>query len=85
MTFGELIRSKRWHKRWSIRKLEALSGVSNAVISQIENGHVKDPGFTTAVKLASALGISPDAAFKTAFGPLQPRDVLRVNTKRVVP
>lgn len=41
MTFGELIRSKRWHKRWSIRKLEALSGVSNAVISQIENGHVK--------------------------------------------
>jgi hypothetical protein len=46
MTLGELIAARRKERGWSLRKLEVLSKVSNALISQIETGHVKDPGFT---------------------------------------
>jgi transcriptional regulator with XRE-family HTH domain len=38
--------------------------VSNAVLSQIENGHVKDPGFFTVVKIAKALGLKLDRLAK---------------------
>jgi len=82
MTLGELIAAHRKEKGWSIRKLEALSGISNALISQIETGHVKDPGFRTAVKICDALGIKSDRAFSAGRDPIHPRDVLRVATKR---
>jgi transcriptional regulator with XRE-family HTH domain len=42
--------------------LEKVSGVSNALISQIETGKVKDPGFTTVIRLVDALGITLDRA-----------------------
>lgn len=42
----------------TLRELEEKSGVSNALISQIESGKIKDPGFRTVCKLASALGLS---------------------------
>jgi transcriptional regulator with XRE-family HTH domain len=78
VTLGELIAARRKEKNWTIRKLEALSGISNAVISQIETGHVKDPGFRTAVKICDALGIKADRAFGAARDPIHARDVLRV-------
>lgn len=58
MTFGELISLSRELKKWSLRDLERRSGVSNALISQIETGTIKDPGFRTVCKLAAALGLS---------------------------
>jgi transcriptional regulator with XRE-family HTH domain len=39
-------------------RLAHLSGVSDATITQIETGHVKNPGFRTIQKLARALGIT---------------------------
>jgi len=47
-------------KGWTLRDLERETGVSNAVISQIETGKVKDPGFSTVIKLARALGLPID-------------------------
>jgi transcriptional regulator with XRE-family HTH domain len=85
MRIGELIAARRKEKGWSLRKLEVLSGVSNAVISQIETGHVKDPGFTTAVKLCDALHINPIHAFGAGRDPIVARDVLKVATKAVKP
>lgn len=82
MTLGELIAARRKERKWSLRRLEAMSGISNALISQIETGHVKDPGFTTAVKLCDALHINPIHAFGAGREPIHPRDVLRVATKR---
>jgi len=82
MTIGELIAARRKEKGWSLRKLEVLSGISNALISQIETGYVKDPGFRTSVKLCDALGIMADRAFSAGRDPINPRDVLRVSTKR---
>ena len=42
----------------TLRDLESRSGVSNPLISQIESGKVKDPGFRTVCKLADALNLS---------------------------
>ena len=82
MTLGELIAARRKERKWSLRKLEVLSGISNAVISQIETGHVKDPGFTTAVKLCDALPINQIHAFGAGRAPIHPRDILKVATQR---
>ncbi len=62
MRLGELIAIGRECKGWSLRDLERESGVSNALISQIETGKVKDPGFTTVVRICEALGLSIDRA-----------------------
>lgn len=58
MKLGELIGLSRELKHWTLRELEEKSGVSNALISQIETGKIKDPGFRTVAKLAKALGLS---------------------------
>lgn len=65
MRFGELIGIARECKGWTLRDLEKVSGVSNALISQIETGKNKDTSFTTAVRLADALGISIERAAET--------------------
>jgi transcriptional regulator with XRE-family HTH domain len=65
MRLGELIAIGRECKGWTLRDLERETGISNALISQIETGKVKDPGFTTAVRLIEALGISMDRAAAT--------------------
>jgi len=62
MRIGELIGIARECKGWTLRDLEKASGVSNAVINQIETGKVSDPRFTTVVRLVDALGITLDRA-----------------------
>jgi transcriptional regulator with XRE-family HTH domain len=74
MTIGELFAVARECKGWTIRDLEKFSGVSNALISQIETGKVKNPGFTTVVRLVDALGVTLDRA---AVAERAKRDVLR--------
>ncbi len=58
MNLGELIAIARECKGWTLRELEARCGVSNALISQIEKGHVKNPGFLTIVAIVEPLGLS---------------------------
>jgi transcriptional regulator with XRE-family HTH domain len=60
MKLGELISLSRELKGWTLRDLETRCGVSNALISQIETGKVKDPGFRTVVKIAASLGLALD-------------------------
>lgn len=66
MRLGELIAIGRECKGWTLRDLERETGISNALISQIETGKVKDPGFTTVVRLIEALGINIERAAATA-------------------
>jgi transcriptional regulator with XRE-family HTH domain len=66
MRLGELIAVGRECKGWTLRDLERETGISNALISQIETGKVKDPGFSTVVRLIEALGISMERAASTA-------------------
>lgn len=65
MVLGELIAIARECKGWSQRDLEKASGVSNALISQIETGKVKDPGFSTVVRLTEVLGVPIQRAAAT--------------------
>ena len=73
-TLRELFGIAREIKGWSLRDLEKASGVSNALISQIETGKVRDPGFTTVVRLCDALGLSLDRAAQAERSKL---DVMR--------
>lgn len=77
MRLGELIAIGRECKGWTLRDFERETGISNALISQIERGHVKDPGFSTVVKLCRALGISIDRAASTVTDLKQLLGVLR--------
>lgn len=79
MRLGELIAVARECKGWTLRDLEKESGVSNAVISQIETGKVSNPGFATVVRILDALGVTLDRA---ASGIRARLDVLRRTAKR---
>lgn len=76
MKLGELIGIARECKGWTLRDLEKASGVSNALISQIETNKIKDPGFSTVIALVEALGLSWERAVKCGRR-LNPADVLR--------
>lgn len=55
------VREARHRKGWTQEQLEAESGVSQAVISNIERGETPDPASSTVMKLAAALDIDPRA------------------------
>lgn len=74
MKLGELFAIARECKGWTLRDLERESGISNALISQIERSKVKDPGFSTTVRLARCLGLSIERCAETVF---HLRDALR--------
>jgi len=79
MRLGELIAIARECKGWTLRDLEKESGVSNALISQIETFKVKDPGFSTVIRIIDALGLSLDRAAEAVR---IKRDVLRAAVAR---
>lgn len=60
MTIGELICVARECKGWSLRELEKRTGISNALLSQIETGHIKSPSWRNVVKIAKALNLKLD-------------------------
>lgn len=76
MKLGELFAIARECKGWTLREMEERCGVSNALLSQIETGKVKDPGFSTIIRIVDALGLSWERVIK-AGRPFDPRDVLR--------
>lgn len=57
LKLGEILGLARDLRGLTLRELEAKSGVSNSLISQIETGKIKDPGFSTVVLLAMALDV----------------------------
>lgn len=77
MRLGELIAIARECKGWTLRDLEKKTGISNALISQIETGKVKDPGFSIVVRLTDALGVSLERAAKTVMTAREMLKVLR--------
>lgn len=64
MTLGELIAVARECKGMTLRQLESKTGISNSLLSQIESGHVKEPGFRNVVKIAKVLGLKLDRLAK---------------------
>lgn len=75
MRLGEILKMAREIKGASLRDLERETGISNALLSQIETGHVKQPGFQNVVKIARALNVKLDTLAEHAVTDL--RKVLR--------
>ena len=67
------LRTARERKRWTQKRLEAESGVAQAVISRLETMPNAKAEFDTARNLAAALGID---LHRLRFGP-DPRRVAR--------
>lgn len=47
----------RLEKKLTLRQVEEKTGISNAYLSQLENGKIKDPGYSTVKKLVELYGI----------------------------
>lgn len=58
ITFGEKLKTLRRGKGLSIRELAKRSNVSNAYLSQLENGKTKNPSYEIIGKIAKGLNIS---------------------------
>lgn len=78
LKLGETFAAAREAKGMSLRDLERATGISNALISQIETGKVKDPGFSTVIRLALGLGLSLDRCAKPYIDHLESKkNILR--------
>lgn len=64
MKLFEALAYARECKGFSLRQLEKETGISNALLSQIETGHVREPSFRNVVKISKALGVSLDRLAK---------------------
>lgn len=60
MKLGQVLKMAREIKGVTLRDLERETGISNALLSQIETGHVRQPGFQNVVKIARALNVKLD-------------------------
>ena len=56
--FGEFIRKRRKELGLTIKEVEEITGISNAYLSQIENGKRGIPSVSVLSKLSNALGVS---------------------------
>lgn len=57
MRLNEMLALGRELKGLSLRELERETGISNALLSQMETGHVKEPSWRNVVKVARALNL----------------------------
>jgi transcriptional regulator with XRE-family HTH domain len=62
MNVGELLKLAREIKGMTIRDLERETGISNALISQMETGHIKSASFVNVVRLCEALNLPLERA-----------------------
>jgi len=58
MELGKYLKSLREANSFTLRKVEQETGVSNALLSQIESGKVKKPSPIVLYKLAELYGVS---------------------------
>ena len=72
--FGEYLRTLRLEKRYSLRELEELSGVSNSYLGLIERGQRPVPGADILKKLAPVLDVPVRDILRVA-GYLKDEDV----------
>jgi transcriptional regulator with XRE-family HTH domain len=56
--FGAFLRALRLARRFTLREVERLAGVSNAYLSQIEHGKIAQPSPQILQKLAACYGVA---------------------------
>jgi XRE family transcriptional regulator of biofilm formation len=60
MTVGERVKELRLKRGMTPVALAAAAGVTDSAILQLEQGLTKQPSFVNGLKIARALGVSPD-------------------------
>ncbi len=70
MALGEYLRQAREGKALSLRAVEELTGISNAFLSQLESGKVKQPSPMKLHKLASVYGVEYETLMEVAGYPV---------------
>ncbi len=65
-TFGQLLRERRRQAGISQRKLAEAVGVDFSYVSKLENDRLSAPAAETVVRLAEAIGTSPDELLAAA-------------------
>ena len=63
---GQVVASSRQAKGWSLRRLESVSGIHNAHLSQIENGTIGKPEPSVLWAIAQALTLDYDELLRLA-------------------
>jgi transcriptional regulator with XRE-family HTH domain len=59
MTWNEKLKFARKVSRLTLRAVENATGISNAYLSQLENGQIKDPSFFKMMKLLQFYNLEP--------------------------
>jgi transcriptional regulator with XRE-family HTH domain len=67
---GIYLRSLRETRGLTLRQVEAACGISNAFLSQLESGKVKQPSPSVLYKLAELYGVSYEALMEKAGYPV---------------
>ena len=60
MKLGEFLQLCREINGLTLREVESQTGLSNAYLSQIENGKIKDVGFSKIILLAELYNVTLD-------------------------
>ena len=71
---GDHLKSKRRERHLTLRQVEAITNgaVSNAYLSQVETGHVKNPSAIMLYRLSVAYGIDYGELMEIAVGVREP-------------
>jgi len=65
-TLGNELKSCRESKKFTLREIEEITGISNAYLSQLENNKIKKPSANILYKLAKIYKIDFDFLLETA-------------------
>lgn len=71
MKLGQILLMAREISGKTLRDLERETGISNALLSQMETGHIKNPSFVNVVKVARVLNIKLDTLAEHAVTDLK--------------
>ena len=72
--YGDYFRALRESKQLTLREVEKASGVSNAYLSQLESGKIKQPSPLTLHKLALFYGVSYEALMEKVGYPVPQKE-----------
>lgn len=74
---GRYIRGLRQMKRLTLREVESRTQISNAYLSQLEGGKIKNPSPTILYKLSKVYSVSYSTVMQKAGYPVPGRDTTR--------
>ena len=82
--YGEFFKALRQSKQLTLREVEKATDVSNAYLSQLESGKIKQPSPLTLHKLAMFYGVSYEILMEKVGYPMPQKEELTKIDNRAV-